>query len=171
MIDNSIPAKPDTPRGLNCEWLIHSLRTTIAAVASLLTARLFRLPEAYWAPITTMIVMQSTVAASIKVSFERLVGTALGAVMGAILATFCGANAVVFGAGIFALGVICAILFLDRTAYRYAGITLVVVLLIVRNQNVWLIALHRFIEVSIGIVVGLIVAMVWREQEEAKTRS
>lgn len=146
-------------------WLIHSTRTAVAAVGSLLLAKLCRLPEAYWAAITTMIVMQSTLKASLKVSGERLAGTALGAVMGALLATWFGPNTLAFGGGILALGVICAVLFLDRTAYRYAGITLVVVMLIVRNQNTWIVALHRFIEVSIGIVVGLIVTALWPEED------
>ena len=37
---------------------VHAARTTVAAMSSLLIARLFRLPEAYWAAIATMIVMQ-----------------------------------------------------------------------------------------------------------------
>jgi hypothetical protein len=40
--------------------LVHSARTAIAAVASLLVAGLFRLPEAYWAPITTLVITQSS---------------------------------------------------------------------------------------------------------------
>ncbi len=36
--------------------LVHSARTAVAAVASVLVARLFRLPEAYWAPITTIVI-------------------------------------------------------------------------------------------------------------------
>ena len=52
------------------EWpvVMHSLRTAIAGVASLLVARLFRLPEAYWAPITTMVITQSSLGAALTVS-------------------------------------------------------------------------------------------------------
>jgi uncharacterized membrane protein YccC len=39
--------------------LLHSARTALATVASLLVARLFRLPEAYWAPITTIVILLS----------------------------------------------------------------------------------------------------------------
>jgi uncharacterized membrane protein YccC len=47
------------------EWirwpvLVHSARTAVAAVASLLAARLFQLPEASWAPITTLVIRQSS---------------------------------------------------------------------------------------------------------------
>ncbi len=146
---------------------VHAVRTAIAAVASLLIARLFRLPEAYWAAIATMIVMQSTLGAAWTVSKDRLAGTALGATAGALLATYVGQNVAVFGAGVFVLGVICAILRVERGAYRYAGITLVIVMLIARTQPPWIIAVHRFFEISVGIAVGLILTAVWPEPEPA----
>jgi uncharacterized membrane protein YccC len=146
---------------------VNALRMAIAAVASLLIARLFRLPEAYWAAIATMIVMQSTLGAAWTISKERLAGTALGATAGALLATYAGPNVAVFGAGVLALGVLCAILRIDRGAYRYAGITLVIVMLIARTQPAWIIALHRSCEISVGIAVGLILTAVWPESEPA----
>ena len=64
----------------------HALRTTVAAMASFLVARWFGLPESYWASVSTLIVMQSTVGAAWAVSKDRLAGTALGAAAGGILA-------------------------------------------------------------------------------------
>ena len=43
---------------------------------------------------------------------------------------FSGASLLVFGASTFMLGVLCAITQSDRSAYRFAGVTLAVVLLI-----------------------------------------
>jgi uncharacterized membrane protein YccC len=156
----------------NRKWLhvdqrefVNSVRTAIAAVASLLIARLFKLPEAYWAAIATLIVMQSTLGAAWTVSKERLAGTALGAAAGALLATYAGQSVAVFGAGVFALGVLCAILRIDRGAYRYAGITLVIVMIIASTQPAWIIAIHRFCEISVGIAVGLALTAVWPEQQ------
>jgi uncharacterized membrane protein YccC len=147
------------------QWgdLVHSMRTTIAAVASLLIARLFRLPESYWAAITTMIVMQSTLGAALTISKQRLAGTALGAAMGALFATFVGRSIAVYGVGIFLCGVICAVLHTERSAYRYAGITLTIVMLIAHTQPAWIIAIHRFVEISLGIVVGLLLTAIWPE--------
>jgi uncharacterized membrane protein YccC len=147
--------------------IVHAVRTAIAAVASLLIARLFRLPEAYWAAIATLIVMQSTLGAAWTISKDRLAGTALGAAAGALLATYAGSSVAVFGAGLFVLGVLCAILRIERAAYRYAGITLVIVMLIASTQRPWIIALHRFVEISVGIAVGLILTAVWPEQQQA----
>jgi uncharacterized membrane protein YccC len=150
---------------LNRIELTHSLRTTIAAVVSLLIAQLLRLPEAYWAPITTIVVMQSTLGAALVPSGQRFAGTALGAVMGAILATISPPSIAVFGAGIFAMGLICSISRLGRNAYRFAGITLAIVTLVMRNEPTWMIAAHRFFEVSLGIAVGLLLTAVWPEPE------
>ncbi len=152
------------------EWagwpvLVHSARTAVAAVASLLAARLFRLPEAYWAPITTVVITQSSLGAALQVSGQRFVGTLLGAVVGALVAIYFGQHVLVFGICVFLLGLVCAVLHIDRSAYRFGGITLAIVLLIPRTGPAWPIAFHRFAEVSIGIGVALIFACVWPERE------
>jgi uncharacterized membrane protein YccC len=143
----------------------HSARTAVAAVASLLIARLCQFPEAYWAPLTTLVITQSSLGAALTVSSERLAGTALGAVVAAIVASLFGPSALVFGASTFILGLLCAITRSDRNAYRFAGVTLTAVLLIPRPDPTWLIAIHRFAEVSVGIAVALILSVVWPERE------
>ena len=141
----------------------HSVRTAVAAVVSIMVARLFRLPEAYWAPITTLVITQSSLGAALKVSRQRIIGTALGAVFGAIVATYFGPRVLVFGAGVFILGLLCAVVRSDRSAYRFAGVTLAIVLLVPRTGPAWQIAFHRFAEVFIGIAVALVLAVVWPE--------
>lgn len=137
----------------------------MAAVVSLLVARLFRLPEAYWAPITTLVITQSSLGAALKVSGERVVGTALGAMVGAIVASYFGPNVIVFGASLFFLGLLSAAVRSDRSAYRFAGVTLAVVMLIPRAAGPWYIAFHRTAEVYIGIGVALALTVVWPERE------
>jgi uncharacterized membrane protein YgaE (UPF0421/DUF939 family) len=94
--------------------------------------------------------------------------------MGALLATYFGTNVFAFGAGVFLLGVLCALLGnasrrvrdqLDRTAYRFAGIALAITMLIERSISPWTVAVHRFIQVSAGIAVGLLFSVVWPERE------
>lgn len=148
--------------------IIHAVRTSIAAVASLLIARLFRLPESFWAPITTLVVMQSTLGAAWAISRQRLEGTALGAAMGALLAGVFRANVIIFGASIFVAGLICAALRLERSAYRYAGITLAIILLVEHTEPAWIISIHRFIEISIGIAVGLALTAIFPEERPSK---
>jgi len=108
--------------------MLDSLRTAIGAVAAMILARLLKMPEYYWAPISAIVILQSTIPPVI-LSWQRFVGTALGAVLGAALATFFRPNALVYGVGILMCG---ALSWLMRTggAYRFAGITLSIVLLI-----------------------------------------
>jgi uncharacterized membrane protein YgaE (UPF0421/DUF939 family) len=155
------------PLKLTKQDMIHVLRTTVAALVSLLVARLFKLPEAYWATVTTLVVMQSTIGAAFTVSWHRLVGSAIGAAAGALLATYFGLNAAMFAVGIFVMGIVCAILRLDRVAYRFAGVTLAIVMLVVHLNPAWIVAVHRFIEVSVGIVVALAITAVWPEDQPA----
>jgi uncharacterized membrane protein YgaE (UPF0421/DUF939 family) len=147
--------------------LVHSGRTAVAAVASVVVAHLFRLPEAYWAPITTLVITQSSLGAALTISWRRFVGTALGALVGAIAASYFGPHLLVFGIGVFILGLLCALVRSDRTAYRFGAVTLAIVLLIPRAGPAWPIAFHRFAEVSIGIAVALILTVVWPEREIA----
>jgi uncharacterized membrane protein YccC len=148
----------------NPSSLVHAGRTAVAAVVSYLVARLFRLPEAYWAPITTLIVMQSTLGAALPISAQRLAGTALGAVVGAAAGTFFPRNVWAFGIAVFLIGLLCAAFHVERSAYRYASITLAILMLVPRSASGWLIALHRFFEVSIGIAVGLALSALWPER-------
>jgi uncharacterized membrane protein YgaE (UPF0421/DUF939 family) len=145
--------------------LVHSARTAVVAMTSVLVARLFRLQEAYWAPITAVVITQSSLGAALTVSWQRFVGTALGALVGAMVAHRFGPSIAVFGISVFLLGLVCALLRVDRSAYRFGGITLAIVLLIPRTGPPWGIAFHRFAEVSIGIGVALLFAWVWPERE------
>lgn len=145
--------------------MVHSARTAVVAIASLVAARLLRLPQAYWAPITSVVITQSSLGAAFAVSWQRFVGTALGAVVGAILAAYFPPHILVFAIGVFILGLITAVAGAERTAFRFGGITLVIVLLIPQTEPPWQIGLHRFAEVSVGIGVALLFAMVWPEKD------
>jgi uncharacterized membrane protein YccC len=149
---------------LNRETLAVSTRTTLAAMLSLIVARLLRLPEPYWAPITAIVVMHSSLGSALKVSGERLAGTAMGAAAGAVISRYFGVSVVTFAAAVFLLGLLSGVLRVDRSAYRFAGITVTVVMLIPRATPPWIIALNRFIETSLGILIGLLAAAVWPER-------
>ena len=147
--------------GLGREALINAARTTVAALVSLLLAHsLLKLPEFYWAPISTIVILLSTIN-PMTLAWQRFAGTALGAALGALIATWFNPNWAVYGGGIFICGIVCALLRVG-TAYRFAAITLTIVLLIAHSRPPWIVAVHRFVEVSLGIAVALAVTMVWR---------
>ena len=153
--------------GLNRDVLLDSARTAIATLISLLIARALKFPEYYWAPISTIVILQSNIH-HLHGAWQRFVGTALGAALGAAIATFVGRNAAAYAAGIFVCGII-ACLLRSWSAYRVAGITLTIVVLISRGGPAWMFALHRFLEVSVGIAVALLTTIVWPRKQPAQT--
>jgi uncharacterized membrane protein YccC len=155
----------------NLPSAMHSVRTAVAATLSLCVARLIGMPEAYWAAIATLVVMQSTLGATLTTSVERIVASALGASLGAVESTYFGSNLIVFALAIFLLGILSFVLRLEKTGYRYASVTLTIIVLIPRTGAPWSIAAHRFIEVSIGIVVALVVVAIWEEPQRLPNHS
>lgn len=148
--------------------LVHPVRTTIAAVLAFLLARLLGLPEVYWAPISAIVVMESTLGATLTVSWRRLIGTALGSVAGALLLNHFGANLLAYASGILILGILCATMRLEKSAYRFAGVTLTVIMFVSHTNPAWIVAIHRFIEISAGIVVSLFLTALWPEEKGKK---
>jgi uncharacterized membrane protein YgaE (UPF0421/DUF939 family) len=145
--------------GISRAALINSARATVASVASVVLSRLFHLPDAHWAPISTIVILLSTIN-PLTLAWQRFAGTALGAALGALIATYFPPNWMVYGGGIFVCGILCALLRIGA-AYRFAAITLSIVLLVAHTRSPWTVAAHRFVEVSLGILVALIVTVVW----------
>ena len=150
--------------------LRYPARVTLAAVLALLAARILGFPEVYWAPVSAMVVMQSDFGASLTMSLHRLAGTAIGAFAGALLVANVGRSVITFGLGVFGIGLLSVALRLERPANRFAAIAFSIVFLVVRAEPVWVIALHRFLEVTVGIVAGLLLSAVWPEPEIAHGR-
>jgi uncharacterized membrane protein YgaE (UPF0421/DUF939 family) len=152
--------------GLTREALIISARTAIAAVISLILAHTLNLREFYWAPISAIVIMLSTIP-PLTLAWQRFVGTALGAYLGALIATYLHPNWIVYGVGIFACGILSALLHLG-SAYRFAAIAMTIVLLVAPDGSPWTKATHRFIEVSLGIAVALLMTLLWRTPPAGK---
>jgi uncharacterized membrane protein YgaE (UPF0421/DUF939 family) len=72
---------------------MHCIRTAGAAAVSVCVARLIGMSEEYWAAIATLAVMQSTLGATLTLSIERIVASALGASLGAMESTYFGIRA------------------------------------------------------------------------------
>jgi len=148
----------------NLPSLSHAFRTAVAATLSIILGRLVGLPEAYWAAIATVVVMQSPLGDTVPLAIERIVASALGASIGAIESTYFGPNLFVFALAMLLLGLISFVLRLEKVGYSYACITLVIIVMIPRAETPWIAAAHRFAEVSLGILVALAVVGVWREE-------
>jgi uncharacterized membrane protein YgaE (UPF0421/DUF939 family) len=147
------------------------MRTTVAAAVSFMVARSCGLPEAYWAVVTTVIVMQSTLGAAWNISAQRLAGTILGGITAVGLTTILEPGILPYVIGMVLMGLVCAVLALETSAYRFAGITLAVILLAAHISPIWIVSLHRFFEVTVGIFVGMFMVAIWPEQATPKVTS
>jgi uncharacterized membrane protein YgaE (UPF0421/DUF939 family) len=154
----------------NLPSITHAIRTAVAATASVLIG-LCKYPRRIGAAIATLIVMQSTLGATLTLSLERIVATAVGASVGALEANFLGANLVAFAVAIVLIGLLSIAFRLEKTAYRYASITLAIIVLIPRSAPAWIIALHRFLEVSVGIMVALAIVALCPEHRRLSPNS
>ena len=79
--------------------------------------------------------MQSTLGATLTLSIERIAATAVGASVGALEAKYFRANLVAYAVAIFLVGLLSFAFRLEKTAYRYASITLTIIVLITRRRG------------------------------------
>jgi uncharacterized membrane protein YccC len=147
--------------------VLHAFRTAAGGVVSFLIARLCHITDPHWAAISTLVVMQTNFGTSLPISIQRFAGTAVGATMGGLIGTLFPLSVVAFGLGILLIGLLCAAFRAERPAYRYAGITLAIVVLIPHEGGAWHLAMHRFLGVSLGILIGLLFSYRWPEHPAA----
>ena len=145
----------------NIERLKHAVKTGLAAVLAFYLARFLRLPESYWAAISTIIVMYSDVSRTVRASGYRLLGTAIGVSIGGAFAALFGQRIWAFGVAVTLTVLVCALLGLAE-ASRLAGVAVAIVMLVSHPGRPWIAALHRFLEVSFGIVVAVVISvLIW----------
>jgi len=139
-----------------------SLRITLAGLATFVIGHLLGLAQAYWAVLTAVIVTQASVGGSLKASLDRFVGSLGGAAWG-VAATLSLPHASAWGliltltVALAPLAVVTAF----NPAYRVASVTAIIILLTPTGQSAGpvLSAAHRVLEVGVGSVVALAVAL------------
>jgi len=145
----------------NSPTALEVIRTTAAAMVALVLAELLGLPNPYWATISCLIVVLSASGSELAVSVQRCIGTGVGAALAALADHFLGSTIWSFGATVLAFGTVCWAARINRGAFRYGSIAAAIVILVPHVQSAPLVAIHRFIEVSLGIGVGLATALLW----------
>ena len=136
------------------------LRTAIAAGLAFWLTQLFHLPQGYWAAISAIVVMQSEVGATVTASRDRFAGTAIGSTIGWLTALVWHNSIAIFALAVLLVIVLCTALRFQN-AGRLGGVAVAIIVLIPRTQPIWHIAIERFLEVSFGIGVSLVVALAW----------
>jgi uncharacterized membrane protein YccC len=138
------------------QHVVQAVKVATAGVVSILAAKLLRLPQGYWAAISAFIVMGSDVGTTMAASRDRLIGTGIGAVLGAVFATVWGVDLISFGFAVAATSLVCQLLGFGQN-YRLACVTVAIIMLINTTVSPWKASTHRFLEVALGIVVALVI--------------
>jgi uncharacterized membrane protein YccC len=157
MTDTALAAPPADNDRLSLQ---QGIRTALAAVLAYWITDLLRLPGGYWAAISAIVVMQSEVGATVAASRDRVAGTAIGAVVGLLTSLVWHHSLLVFGLAVLVVMMLCTALNY-KNAGRLGGVTVAIIVLVRFSGPLWQIALQRFLEVSLGIVISLFVAVAW----------
>lgn len=136
------------------------LKAAVAALASYALAYGLDLPNGYWAVLTSILVVQSTIGASLSVAIDRGLGTVVGGIVGVAAAMAAGpSTALTFaalGVAIMATSTLAA----RFASYKLAPVTAVIVLLSdPTHADPWVSGLHRVFEIGVGGVVGVLCAL------------
>ena len=146
----------------------HAAKTGLAAVLAYYLARFLKMPESYWAAISAIIVMYSDVSRTRKASWQRVVGTAIGVIVGGTFAALFGQQLWAFGVAVTLTVLVCGLLGFAEAA-RMAGVAVAIVMLVSHSGRPWTAALHRFLEVSFGIVIAILVStLIWPARSSAQ---
>jgi hypothetical protein len=80
----------------------HALRLAVTAVAAELAAKAVGLPHGYWAALTAVVVLKSDHVLTVRRGLDRIGGTALGVLLGMLLAGFAalGTGPLIIGAAV-----------------------------------------------------------------------
>ena len=141
-------------------WLV--LRMIISTTLAYALATVLRLPQGYWAVLTSIIVTQNSIGGSLKAAFDRLVGSVCGALVGTLAAVLLPAHTP-FALGLVLVGAMTPLVLLTAYApnYRIAPVTAIIVLLSsgAATRGPLGYALDRVLEITLGSVVGVAVSV------------
>lgn len=137
--------------------LYEALLTAVAAWLSFSSSSLIGLHEGYWAAISSIIVTQSEFKQTEISGRDRFIGTGIGALLALPCALYWQDHTWIFAFAV-ALTVFVCWLMNVGGAGRLAAVTVAVIVLIPRAEPAWRVALFRFLEVSWGIAVALLLA-------------
>ena len=130
------------------------------------------LTDGYWGAISAIIVMQSNVGSTVTASRDRLIGTLIGAAVGAIFSLL-GMGLWLYLMAVVVAMVACSLLGLKNSS-RLAAVTVTILMLVHRTASGfwsnWTLSLHRVLEVLLGIVVALAISTLVLPVSRARSR-
>lgn len=136
------------------------LKAAVAALVSYALAYGLDLPNGYWAVLTAILVVQSTIGASLSVAIDRALGTVVGGVVGVVAAMAAGPSVPFTFLALGVAVIVTSTLAAKFSSYKLAPVTAVIVLLSdPTHVDPWVSGLHRVFEIGVGGAVGVLCAL------------
>lgn len=143
--------------------IVHSVRLGIEASLSAFLAvyvcEKLGLDHPIYAAIAAVVVISTTPQMTYRDGLQRLLGTFLGAICGAIGGFYFPGNLFAMAASILIMNIICSLLNFDRAA-KFAAYIPAVILLSASTTPVEY-AWARFAETAIGLVFGILISLLF----------
>lgn len=132
-------------------------KMAIASAISWELAKLVGSDHPYLAPISVVLCLQTTIDQSIRYSFHRMVGTAIGIILSASLVSHLDMNGWILGLLILGGAFIAKWLKLDESVIHQVALTIVLIFTFERKSKDY--AFDRIVDTMIGIVVAILIHM------------
>ena len=147
---------------LDAERIGHSLKIALACLLGYAITELLHLPVDQWLIITILVVMcaQLNVGSILQKSYMRFLGTLSGSLLGSATLIMFGNNQMVSASVIVLAAMFFSYIATSEKSYSESGtLGAVTVVIILAGQNPTITnALHRTLEISIGIIIAALVS-------------
>ncbi len=175
----SVPSPAPCPAPILAVWQVgrallsdhaiqHGIKCGLAAILAWWVAQYIRLPNPTWALITVFVLALAPYVGSMgEKGLLRIVGTLIGGFLGMLLVGNFADNIVIIVGGVFVILTVSTWLFgWNRFPYAFFLCALTTNVVVTSGlsdpDNSWSIAIHRFLEVSIGVGSTLLVnSLLW----------
>lgn len=145
------------------DHLRHGLKTGLAAVLAYTVVHGFHLEYGFWGVLSAVIVMQINVADSLWMCWNRLTGTVMGAAIGILTLLALPGPGWPMALGLFLSVGFCAYMTRYNPRFLMAAITVVIIVVAgSEEERRVLFALHRILEIGIGVGSAfLVTVLIW----------
>lgn len=133
---------------------------TVASLLAYLAATALGLLDGYWAVMTCLVIMPTTLGGTLNAAVDRLLGTAAGALMGALGLWIQTHHAAPEGLVLFSMVLPLALLAAADPRFRVAPMTAALVLLVVAGHgDSFRMAFNRIADIAVGGIIATVTAL------------
>jgi uncharacterized membrane protein YgaE (UPF0421/DUF939 family) len=137
---------------------LDAFKTGLAAILCLWLGHFFGLAHSYWAVISAIVVMGSDAGVTFTSCRDRVIGTAIGALLGWATSYIWHGHPVLYGLSVALCIFVCGALQFHKAGHL-AAVALTIIVLVNLGATPGRAAMDRFLEVCLGIVVALAVTL------------